>query len=66
MSRAERERRLARLALAASVLDADDLAERLTEAERLALAVALIETMALLDAPGPAPSEVLPFRRRPL
>jgi hypothetical protein len=50
--------------MAASVLDSDGLHARLTEAERLAIAVLAREALALVDdTGGPEDAEVLPFRR---
>lgn len=48
------------ISLAASVLASDDLRQRLTEIEQIAMAVLVRELGAMLDE---AAAEVLPFRR---
>lgn len=56
-------RRLEAITLAASVLDSDDLRDRLTPAERLAIGVLAREVGAIMDEIEGRTAEILPFRR---
>jgi hypothetical protein len=58
-------RRLEAITLAASVLDNDDLHARLTEPERVAIAVLAREVGQVMDEIEGRSASVLPFRRRP-